>query len=386
MEDKISDEDQSLQKITNNFIDSQFKDKQKKKLISEVKIPSKRYIIKKRVNKNNSKNACQKMMVNPKSFSTKNNKSLAFQASRKKKFKLNNKKDSLNQNKDNSNKCLFTEHTTTKSTISNYMNRSKKPIYRDVNDQYYTYNNTSTYEIYKAKQDSLREKQIYEEKLLLLKNHINALKKQEKQLNKKAEINREKEINKNKKKKEKELIKQAQLSCEIDKRNELEAKKRYIIEQKFNNTKGLKESQKRKLNEKIKSYKEAYIERQKVEEERIENSIKKEENYHMLVQKIKKERERIREINKQKRKDNTNNMSISYIMKYQNNMNETKKLKNELLKLESMEEKYIENLKRTKESIKNNYDDKIRNNNFQKIKINNFDNKSKKRLANSAKK
>ena len=79
-------------------------------------------------------------------------------------------------------------------------------------------------------------------------------------------------------------------------------------------------------------------------------------------------------------------MSNNYIVNYQNNMNETKKLKNELLKLESMEGKYIENLKKTKESIKRNYDDNIRYNNFQKIKIIKSDNKNKKRLANSAQK
>ena len=184
MEDKISNEEQDLQKITNNFMDSQLKVKDRKKLISDVKLPSKRCVIKNRVIKNHSKNLSQKMIINPKSFSNKNNKTLPFQAPTKKKFKSNNKKDSLNQNKDNSNKCLFTEHTT-KSTISNYLNND--------NDQYYTYNdntNTSAYEIYKAKQDSLREKQLYEERVIMLKNHINALKKQEEELNKKAEINR----------------------------------------------------------------------------------------------------------------------------------------------------------------------------------------------------
>ena len=40
------------------------------------------------------------------------------------------------------------------------------------------------------------------------------------------------------------------------------------------------------MKEKINNYKEAYKDRQKVEEKRIENNNRKEENYHMIIKKI----------------------------------------------------------------------------------------------------
>ena len=67
--------------------------------------------------------------------------------------------------------------------------------------------NSSTDDIFKAKQDSTKEKKLYEEKVKILRNHINALKLIEIELNKQAEQAKEREINKKKIKQEKENLK-----------------------------------------------------------------------------------------------------------------------------------------------------------------------------------
>ena len=145
------------------------------------------------------------------------------------------KKNNIIPNKDNSNNKILLTEKTTKSSISNYFPTTTRQINKnnknDIKQNYYTMNtsDSSTYEIYKAKQESLKEKKLYEEKVKILRNHINALKKQEEELNKKVEINKEKEKNKNKRRQEKDIIKQNLLSIEIDKRNALEEKKKNRI-------------------------------------------------------------------------------------------------------------------------------------------------------------
>ena len=78
-------------------------------------------------------------------------------------------------------------------------------------------------------------------------------------------------------------------------------------------------------------------------------------------------------------------------MTYENNLNETKKLKDEITKLELMEEQCIENLKKTQDYLNKNNDENIRFNTFQKIKFDNngnnyYNNSYKRRTANSTQK
>ena len=293
-------------------------------------------------------------------------------------------------NKDNSNNKILLTEKTTKSSISNYFPTTTTQLNKNnknkTKQNYYTMNTNDsfTYEIYKAKQESLKEKKLYEERVKVLRNHINALKKQEEELNKKVEINKEKEKNKNKARQEKDILKQALLSIEIDKRNALEQKKKNIIQQKQKINLGLKESQKKNINEKIKKYKEMYNDRKKVEEKRNEIKNKKEENNLTQIKKIKNEREKFKEKNKRKKNEDINRINNSYRKTYQNNINETKKLKDELKNLELMEEECIQKLKKTQEYIKKNNDENIRFNNYQKIKFSyDIDNKIR-RNANSA--
>ncbi len=94
---------------------------------------------------------------------------------------------------------------------------------------------------------------------------------------------------------------------------------------------------------------------------------------------MKNEREKRKERNIIKQNENKNRMNQSYQKTYQDNVNQTEKLKDELSKLESLEVQYIENIKKTQEFIKNNNEDeKIRFDNYEKIKFyNNIDNNYK---------
>ena len=126
-------------------------------------------------------------------------------------------------------------------------------------------------------------------------------------------------------------------------------------------------------------YKQAYNDRKKGEEKRIENINKIEKNNQINIEKMKNEREKRKERNIIKQNENKNRMNQSYQKTYQDNVNQTQKLKDELSKLELLEVQYIENIKKTQEFIKNNNEDeKIRFDNYEKIKFyNNIDNNYK---------
>ena len=295
-------------------------------------------------------------------------------------FQINgNKKINLlqNNNKNNINNKTSFMIKSKKYTMSNHFPNTTRQIEKyNINEKRKFYNtinipNSSTYEIYKAKQNSYREKKLYEERVKLLKNHINALKKQEEEMNRKDKINKERENNKNQRRKEKEIIKQDLLSMEIDKSNALEENKRYIMKQKVKNSIGLKESQKKIKKEKIKKYKEAYKDRKEVEEIRNEINNKYEENNLIQIKKIQKEREQIKEKNRRKRNEDIDRISTSYKMSYETNIIETEKLKKELQNLELLEEQYLENLKKSQDYINKNNEEIFRRNFFKKIKFNN---------------
>ena len=93
-------------------------------------------------------------------------------------------------------------------------------------------------QILKAQQEIAREKKFYEEKIRLIHNHIEALKKQQLYLSKKAQKEQETERYKNKIKKEKQNIKKALLSIEIDKRNEMESKRKKHCQTKIKGKRG----------------------------------------------------------------------------------------------------------------------------------------------------
>ena len=287
--------------------------------------------------------------------------------------KLNNKNYITNKNKIKmktnlkNHKILITEKTT-KSMISNFPKSTRQIENKFIDSEKTNFNtintfnniNSYTYEIFKAKQESLKEKKLYQEKVAILKNHINTLKRKEDELNKRVEMNKEIEKNRNKRKKEIEIIKQSLLSIEIDKRNALEEKKRNVMNQKIKNNKLLKESQRKIIKEKIEKYKKAYEDKKKVEEKRLEIKNKNEEIFHWKIKKIKNERIKIKEKNLRKKNEGLNRINNLYKTSYQNNINETKKLKEELLNLELVEQQFILNLKKTQDYLQCNSSNKNR--------------------------
>lgn len=296
------------------------------------------------------------------------------QTSAKKKTIKNRNNDNLNDN----------NYYTEQSQKGNYLTQSTKRMNKkkERNDESHTdyspntYNtNVSAKEIYKAKQDSTKEKKLYEERVKILRNHINALRKQEIELNKKAEIAKEKELNKNKLRQEKDHLKQVLLTKEMDRRNALEEKKKIIMQQKIKNDMHIKEQQQKMRNDKLNKYKKVKNDLKKAEERRNENNNKKEHIIHDKIEEIRNERQKMRERSMQRRYVDKNRINKSYQMTYEDNINQTQKLKDELSKLEYMEDQYIENIKKTQEFIrKTNDKDNIRINNFRKIKFNSLSN------------
>ena len=316
-------------------------------------------------------------------------------------------KKNKNKNLANSYKrLLFTEQTTKSSVTNNYIpqngknqisslktktdNKIKPKKYKLNLDLSKTFTSSETYNNFKAKQESKREKKLYEDKIQALKNHINALKKQQSDLTKKAEIAKENKKYKMKLKQEKESIKQALLSAEIDRRNEMEMKRKNIAEKKMKEENGILISKRRNNKDKKNEYKKLIIHKKKLKKIVNEDNYKSNEINRIIIDKIKKDREKTMNNLYQKKKNYINKVNNSYRITYQNNLNETKKLKNELIKLEELENQCLQNVKYTQDTLKNYNKNNIKYRMHQKIKsdyslddIDNMKIKENKRKANS---
>ena len=226
------------------------------------------------------------------------------------------------------------------STIhKNYL--TKQPDHTpSLNNNYLTNNGT-----YRAKYQNHLEKKIYQDKLLLLKNHINKLKMQEEKLNKKVEQARMKEKAKLERQKEKENLKQTLLIADIDKRNELEQKKKYILRQKIKSDLKLREKKERSLQSKINQFQELKSERQIANEEAIQYQQKEEAKIKKQIEKIKTERENIKNNNYKK------NLYIDNDEYTMQEELENQKLRKEISKLENEELKCMESLRKTQENL-----------------------------------
>ena len=205
-----------------------------------------------------------------------------------------------------------------------------------------------------AKQESEKEKKLYEKKVKLLENRILALKKQEEDANKKKQSDEMRQKYLNKRKKEKSDFKQQLLSYDIDKRNALEERRKAIKEQKSQLNTELRESMRKAKIAKIKNYKKI------LNEKKISNDLihKNNKNFELYgrnnVNKIKKEREdfKMRELKKQR--NHGKSMENYYLESCEGNKQETDKLKDKLLKLEKIEAHYINNIIETKKGIVRN--------------------------------
>ena len=278
------------------------------------------------------------------------------------KFENNNIADSYRR-------LLFTEQTTKSSVTNNYLpqeqnkissiktktNNKNKKVQNKYNlDLGQTFSFLKTNLNYKAKQESIKEKKLYEEKVQILRKHIQALQKQQSDLTKKAKKIRENEKNKTKIKNDKESIKKELLSLEIDKRNEMETKKKNIKNKKNEEAKGVFMSKNRTKKDKIKEYKKALIQKKIIKEIINEDNNKSNGLNKSLIDQIRTERKTYKQKLFDKKKNYINKVNNSYRITYHNNINETEKLKKELIKLEKLEEEYLEKMKYTQDTIRKN--------------------------------
>ena len=278
------------------------------------------------------------------------------------KFENNNIADSYRR-------LLFTEQTTKSSVTNNYLpqeqnkissiktktNNKNKKVQNKYNlDLGQAFSFLKTNLNYKAKQESIKEKKLYEEKVQILRKHIQALQKQQSDLTKKAKKIRENEKNKTKIKNDKESIKKELLSLEIDKRNEMETKKKNIKNKKNEEVKGVFMSKNRTKKDKIKEYKKALIQKKIIKEIINEDNNKSNGLNKSLIDQIRTERKTYKQKLFNKKKDYINKVNNSYRITYHNNINETEKLKKELIKLEKLEEEYLVKMKYTQDTIKKN--------------------------------
>ena len=285
-----------------------------------------------------------------------------------------NSKNTIDKNDkkvvDSNKRLLFTEQTTKSSETNNYIPKTKKSKMYSLKIKenkknknnikkfnlniYNTFSPSKTYHNFKEMKESTKEKRLYEDKIRLVRKNIEALKKQQIYLKKVTEKEKQIQNNKNKIKIEKESIKQALLSIEIDKRNELDIKRKNIANKKLKEKQYMMISKIKIKNKKIKEYKKAYIEKKKIEEIIYEDNNKTHTSNKLLIDKIKFEREKYRKNLINEKKNFFDKINNSYRLTYRNNLNETKKLKNELMELEKMEEQYLEKMKHTKNVLNKN--------------------------------
>ena len=231
----------------------------------------------------------------------------------------------------------------------NFSKNNTKKSGKGFNNSYVAIN-----EKYKAKQQSEKEKKIYQEKVRLLENRILALKNQEDDINKKIQSNKIRQKYLDKKKKEKNDFKQTLLSYDIDKRNELDEKRKAIKEQKNQLNKDLQESiQKNKIS-KIRNYQKLQKEKKMVLTIIDRNNHNFEKYGKNNVVKIKKQREKIKQNEIKRHRKLGKSMDNFYLESCEDNKHETDKLKDKVKKLEQLEMKYINSINKTRQGMARN--------------------------------
>ena len=135
----------------------------------------------------------------------------------------------------------------------------------------------------------------------------------------------------------------------------MEIKKKNIAVKKSKENKDLLLSKDKIKKNKINEYKKALNLKQKFEQIMFENNCKLNEFNKTLIDKIKTDREKNKYILNKKKTSYLNKLNNSYRITYQNNLHYTKKLKNELSKLEQMEDECLQKMKYTKEFLEKNH-------------------------------
>ena len=266
--------------------------------------------------------------------------------------KSNNRNNNGVKSIKNSNKKV--KNLNTVSSAKNIKNPNFNNIVEKKSKKSNKLKNSSVNEKFIAKQESEKEKKLYQQKVKLLENRILALKKQEEEMRRKQHCNEIRQNYINKKKQEKYDFKQKLLSHDIDKRNALEEKRKAIQEQKNQLNNELKESMQKTKTTKMKNYKHMQ------KEKKIGLTIINENNQNFEkygknnVNKIKKEREDFKKNELKKQKNHGKSMDNYYLESCEDNKHETDKLRDKIRKLEELEVEYINNINETRRGIVRN--------------------------------
>ena len=227
--------------------------------------------------------------------------------------------------------------------------RNNPKIMKKVNTgQLFQTHDTSNYEMsetLRAKLESEKEKKECEEKIKLMRNHISAMKRQQEDMNKKLIFLKNKENNINKAKKQKENTKKALYESIINKRTELEMKRKNIVKQREAMNKGIKESSQKTKMDKINKYKQYQKEREEATKESQNNQVK---SIHNQIKRIKAIRENNKNIGLNRKKMLNKNYNDDNEKKYEDNVESTKLLKEQIKQLQSEEEAIMSKLNQTK--------------------------------------
>jgi hypothetical protein len=280
--------------------------------------------------------------------------------SKTKNNKINNPNNSFKEKKLNYNMSLQNISRTKKVINTNNISNNNKPnangkiVYRRKK----TFSSLS--KNYKAKKESEKEKKIYQEKVRLLENRIMALKYHQDEIHRKKLYNDVRQTYLDLKKKEKSDLKQTLISNDIDKKKELDLKRKQIRDQKNSLNKYLKESRENDKITKMEDYQNFQKER-KVILARISQNNSQYENYGKEnISKIKKEREQVKQSGLKKQKSLGKKIDNYYYETCEDNKHETNNLKNKLKKLEKLEIKYMNSLnKARKDMFGNNLEGKV---------------------------
>ena len=341
-EENSSSTDSNKMQISINFVESLFQ--------SENQISNNESNCQKSVQAHTNSNTLKKKTKNVKKINLKQNHNLNSSASSQQKRPKN--KTSLNKYNQNKSPLKNVLTISTAACTHRKMNSSQLNYDYYYNNNYLNNYTTSNYvTLHKAIIENKREKKLYQDQLQLLKNHINKLRQEEEDLNKKmkqAKLKEQAIINHHI---EKENLKKALESININKQIALEEKKKSIMEKKIKSYINLKEKREKYQQEKVKKYLQIKNERKIRNLIVYEKNMKDEEYVRKKVEKIKNERERMRKINLTKRENNNVIDETDY------NFDETEiikeRIKEEIYRLKNEEMMRMSAIRRTKESLMN---------------------------------
>jgi len=242
-------------------------------------------------------------------------------------------------------------YRTKKVINANNTNYNNKPNANGkiVNKRKKTYSSLS--KNYKAKIESEKEKKIYKEKVRLLENRILALKYHQEEIHRKKLYNDVRQTYLDLKKKEKSDMKQTLISCDKDKKNELDLKRKQIRDQKNSLNKHLKESKENEKITKMEDYQNLQKEKNIVLARINQNNSQYEKYGKGNFNKIKKEREQRKQSGLKKQKSLGKKIDNYYYETCEDNKHETNNLKSKLKKLEKLEIKYMNSLNKARKDM-----------------------------------